>query len=601
MIENIRNFCIIAHIDHGKSTLADRLLELTDTVDKRKMHAQLLDSMELEQERGITIKMQPVRMKYDLSGQKYQLNLIDTPGHVDFAYEVSRSLAAVEGALLVVDAAQGVQAQTLANLHFAIEQNLEIVPIINKIDMPAADVPKVEEEIRTLLYGDSENTEEILKISAKTGEGVESVVPAIINKLPHPKGSESEPLQVMIFDSLYDSFQGVVAYVRVLNGSIQKGDKIHMIGTGQTTEVIEVGMFTPKRAKTDALSAGEIGYVITSIKDLHSVRVGDTIILEKDKVNKESLELPGYQEVRPMVFAGIYPQKTEQHVELRDAVEKIHLNDASFSFEPERSDALGPGFRAGFLGLLHLDIIKERITREYGLEVIVTTPSVEYKVEKSDGTSLSVRRPQEYPDVTTIANTKEPWVSLEIVTPSEYIGNIMQLAQERRGEYKSTEYLDQTRAVLNYFIPLSSILTDFYDKLKGVSQGYASLAWEFKEWRESKIVRLDILIAEEKEEALSQLVYEPDARSIGKEIVSKLKEILPRQMFVIKLQAALGGKIIAGDRISAYRKDVTAKLYGGDVTRKRKLLEKQKKGKKKMMGQGKVEIPSNVYIDLLKR
>ncbi len=601
MTDNIRNFCIIAHIDHGKSTLADRLLELTGTVEERKMRDQVLDSMELEKERGITIKMQPVRMKYLHEGTEYQLNLIDTPGHVDFAYEVSRSLAAVEGALLVVDAAQGVQAQTLANLHFAIEQGLEIVPIINKIDMPAADVPKVEEEIRHLLYGKDDASGNILKISAKTGEGVDLVLPEIVKSLPAPSGSTENPLQVMIFDSLFDNFQGVVAHVRVVNGSIKKGDKVYFIGTGQTTEIIEVGIFTPKRVKTDLLSVGEIGYIVTSIKDLHSVHVGDTVISESSKEQSDELKLPGYQEIRPMVFAGVYPQKTEEHVELRDAVEKIHLNDASFSFEPERSDALGPGFRAGFLGLLHLDIIKERITREYNIEVIVTTPSVEYIVEKTDGTKISVRRPQEYPDAGSIISTKEPWVKLEIVTPSEYIGNIMKLAQERRGDYKSVEYLDQTRAILHYMIPLSSILTDFYDKLKGVSQGYASLAWEFKEWRESKIVKLDILVAEEREEAFSQLVYEPYAHTIGKEIVKKLKEILPRQMFVIKLQAAVGGKIVAGDRISAFRKDVTAKLYGGDVTRKRKLLEKQKKGKKKMMGQGKVEIPSNVYIDLLKR
>lgn len=612
-MSNIRNFCIIAHIDHGKSTLADRLLEMTHTIEGRKMQAQVLDSMDLERERGITIKMQPVRMTYrpaEFGGsnskipdqvrddnKEYILNLIDTPGHVDFAYEVSRSLAAVEGALLVVDATQGVQAQTIANLHFAIEQDLDIIPVINKIDMPAADVKKVTEEIQTLLGGN----DEIIAISAKTGLGVDALFPAIVDRITPAKHDNNSAVQVLIFDSLYDTYQGVITHVRVVNGTLNKGDKIYLAGTGKTTEVLEIGVFTPKRVPRSKLEAGEIGYVVTGLKDLNSVRVGDTIISDKDKSRKDELRLPGYKVVNPMVFAGIYPQQTEEHEELRDAIEKINLNDASFTFEPERSDALGPGFRAGFLGLLHLDIIKERISREFDLEVIITTPSVEYKVTRSGGETVSIRRPQEFPDPSEIEQTLEPWVSLEIVTPAQYVGNVMQLTTERRGEYLSTEYLDQTRAILHYNIPLNSILTDFYDKLKGVSQGYASLAWEFKDWRMSKIVRMDILIADQKEEALAQLIYEPDAQSVGRQIVEKLKEILPRQMFVIKIQAAIGGKVIASERLSAFRKDVTAKLYGGDVTRKRKLLEKQKKGKKKMMGQGKVDIPSNVYIDLLKR
>ena len=601
MIKHIRNFCIIAHIDHGKSTLADRLLELTHTVEDRKMQDQLLDSMDLERERGITIKMQPVRMAYEKDGTTYELNLIDTPGHVDFGYEVSRSLAAVEGAILVVDAAQGVQAQTIANLHLAIEQGLEIIPVINKIDMPASDVPRVEEEIRHLLYGDGEPPYEILKISAKTGKNIETVLDAVIEHVPAPVEKHSDT-QVLIFDSIFDTYQGVITHVRVMNGSIKCGDKIYLTGSGNTTEVLEVGIFLPQRTSVEELKAGEIGYIVSGLKDLKSVGVGDTIILEKAKDRRSELILKGYAEAKPMVFSGIYCNKTEDHEELRDALEKINLNDASFSFVPERSDALGPGYRSGFLGLLHLDIIKERISREFNLDIIITTPSVEYQVKKQgDSDIMTVRSPQDMPDPSVIEYIEEPWVSLEIVTPASYIGNIMQLTQERRGEYCGTEYLDETRAIIKYFIPLSSILTDYYDKLKGVSQGYASLSWEFHEWRQSDIIRMDILIAEEKQEALSQLIYRPDSQRIGRQIVKRLKDILPRQNFMVKIQAAIGGTIIASERLSAFRKDVTAKLYGGDITRKRKLLENQKKGKKKMEGRGKINIPSNVYVDLLKR
>jgi len=600
--KNIRNFSIIAHIDHGKSTLADRLLELTHTIEEREMQEQVLDSMELERERGITIKMQPVRMEYD----GYVLNLIDTPGHVDFAYEVSRSLAAVQGALLVVDATQGIQAQTIANLHFALEQDLTIIPIINKIDMLAADPDKVEAEIKNLLGSDSE----ILRVSAKTGANVEAVLKTVIEKIPPPQDAEGVDTQILIFDSLYDTYQGVIAHVMLKSGSVKRGDKIYLVGTASSTDILEVGVFSPARQPVKSLSAGEIGYIITGLRELKSVRVGDTIISEKQKARSRELKLPGYKQVNPVVFAGLYPKNTEEHEELREALEKINLNDASFSYEPERSDALGPGFRAGFLGMLHLDIIKERISREYNLEVIITTPSVEYRVQLKNGEAeelkdndklLSIKRPQELPNPAEIEAIQEPWVKLEIVSPAEHIGPLMALLKERRGEYKSIEYLDQTRAILHYKIPLNSILTDFYDKLKSVSQGYASYVWEFDSWRTNKIVRLDILIAETQEEALSQLIYEPDAYKIGKEIVERLKKVLPRQMFMVKIQAAIGGKIIAAERISAFRKDVTAKLYGGDITRKRKLLEKQKKGKKKMMGQGKVDIPSSVYMEILKK
>lgn len=594
MNSKIRNFSIIAHIDHGKSTLADRLLEITHTIEAREMKEQVLDSMDLERERGITIKMQPVRMEYN----DYEINLIDTPGHVDFSYEVSRSLAAVEGALLIVDATQGIQAQTIANLHFAIEQDLTIIPIINKIDMPAADVKTTEAEIKKLLGEEYD----VIKISAKTGENVDKVLETIIEKIPPPAGDANAKSQILIFDSLYDNYQGVVAHIMVKQGNIKKGDKIFLIGTQKETEVLEVGYFKPQRIPCDNLQAGEIGYVITGLKELKSVRVGDTIIKYADKEQSKDLKLAGYKVINPVVFAGLYPKKTEEYEELREALEKINLNDASFSYDPERSDALGPGYRAGFLGLLHLDIIKERVSREYNLDIIVTTPSVEYRVKTNSQQELiSIKRPQEFPDPANIIFTEEPWAKLEVVTPTEFLGNLMSLLQERRGEYKSTEYLDQTRAILHYTIPLSSILTDFYDKLKGASKGYASLAWEFDSWKQSKIIRLDILIAEEIEEALAQLIYEPDAYQVGRSIVKRLKEVLPRQMFVIKIQAAIGAKVIAAERLSAFRKDVTANLYGGDVTRKRKLLEKQKKGKKKMAGIGKVDIPSNVYMEILKR
>ena len=602
-LNKIRNFSIIAHIDHGKSTLADRMIELTHTVDERQMREQLLDTMDIEQERGITIKMQPVRMEYKSSdGNAYIFNLIDTPGHVDFYYEVSRSLAAVEGALLVVDATQGIQAQTLANLHLALEEDLEIIPVINKIDMPSAQIEKVSEEISKLLYGDANaSKEKIIKISAKTGQNIPELMERIVQDIPHPQTKNICALKALIFDSTYDNYQGVLAYIRVIDGEVKKGDKLYLISTQEEIEVLEVGIFKPDRKKIDKLSAGEIGYIVTGLKDLSSVKVGDTIIKSEEKDKSQTLKLPGYKKVNPMVFAGIYPKNSEEFEQLREALEKINLNDSSFQFVPEKSQALGPGFRCGFLGLLHLDIIKERVIREFGIELVITMPSVEYKVELKSGEVINVRRPQDMPDPSAISRTYEPWANIEIVTPKDYIGAVMAVLQEKRGQYRYTEYLDKDRVILKYSVPLASILTDFYDKIKSVSRGFASVSWEFEDWKESKIVKLDILIAEHREESLSQLVFADDAYRVGRKMVERLKEVLPRQLFVVKIQAAIGGKIIAAERLSALKKDVTAKLYGGDVTRKMKLIEKQKKGKKRMMQAGKVDIPTNIYFEILKK
>ncbi len=602
-LNKIRNFSIIAHIDHGKSTLADRMIELTHTVDERQMREQLLDTMDIEQERGITIKMQPVRMEYKSSdGNAYIFNLIDTPGHVDFYYEVSRSLAAVEGALLVVDATQGIQAQTLANLHLALEEDLEIIPVINKIDMPSAQIEKVSEEISKLLYGDANaSKEKIIKISAKTGQNIPELMERIVQDIPHPQTKNICALKALIFDSTYDNYQGVLAYIRVIDGEVKKGDKLYLISTQEEIEVLEVGIFKPDRKKIDKLSAGEIGYIVTGLKDLSSVKVGDTIIKSEEKDKSQTLKLPGYKKVNPMVFAGIYPKNSEEFEQLREALEKINLNDSSFQFVPEKSQALGPGFRCGFLGLLHLDIIKERVIREFGIELVITMPSVEYKVELKSGEVINVRRPQDMPDPSAISRTYEPWANIEIVTPKDYIGAVMAVLQEKRGQYRYTEYLDKDRVILKYSVPLASILTDFYDKIKSVSRGFASVSWGFEDWKESKIVKLDILIAEHREESLSQLVFADDAYRVGRKMVERLKEVLPRQLFVVKIQAAIGGKIIAAERLSALKKDVTAKLYGGDVTRKMKLIEKQKKGKKRMMQAGKVDIPTNIYFEILKK
>ena len=600
-MNKIRNFCIIAHIDHGKSTLADRMLEITETIDKRKMKDQVLDRMDLERERGITIKLQPVTMSFgyaqDRDKENYILNLIDTPGHVDFTYEVSRSLAAVEGAVLLVDATQGIQAQTLANLYLAMDQDLTIIPVVNKIDLPAADKEKTKKEIIKLLGCDED---EIIYASGKTGEGVENILEAVIDKISSPEGQEDN-LRALIFDSNYDEYRGVVAYVRIVDGKVKKGDKIKLMATGVQSEAIDVGIFTPDYKSTKELETGKIGYIVTGFKEVSECRVGDTITLQKGAEEVESLK--GYSEVKPMVFAGIFPREGNEFDELREAVEKLKLNDSALVYEPERSHALGFGFRCGFLGILHLEIFQERLKREYNLDLIVTVPSVAYKIYKKNKEEFTIRTPQQLPERELIEKIEEPWVKLDIITPKDYVGAIMSLAQDKRGVYKNTEYLDEDRVILHYDMPMSAILTDFYDKIKSVSSGYASINYEFSEYREAQVVKMDILVAEDVVEALSVIVYEDDAFRQGKEIVKTLKDNLPKQMFALKLQAAVGGKIIAAERLSAMRKDVTAKLYGGDVSRKKKLLEKQKKGKKKMMqaGKGSVEIPSDTFIKLLKK
>jgi len=594
-MKNIRNFCIIAHIDHGKSTLADRMLELTGTVDKRKMKNQILDQMDLERERGITIKLQPVTMEYG----DYILNLIDTPGHVDFNYEVSRSLAAVEGAILLVDATQGIQAQTLANLYLAMEQDLTIIPVANKIDLPAANKDKTEREIVELLGCDKS---EIIYSSGKTGEGVKDILDSVIKHVPCPKKqSDKNCVRALIFDSNYDEYKGVVAYVRMADGCIKKHDKIKLLATNSESEALDIGIFKPAYYATGELKAGEIGYIVTGFKNVSECRVGDTITLLKN--SSEINPLKGYTEAKPMVFAGIFPKEGNEYNELREAVDRLKLNDAALIYEPEHSHALGFGFRCGFLGILHLEIFQERLRREFNLELIVTLPSVAYQVYLKNGEEFTMRTPQQFPAREKIEKIEEPWVILDIITPKEYVGNIMNLAQEKRGVYKNTEYIDGTRAILHYSIPMSAILTDFYDKIKSVSSGYASINYEFSNYQEAKVIKMDILMAEENVESLATIVYEDDAFKRGKEIVNILKTSMPKQMFVLKLQAAVGGKVIAGEKISAMRKDVTAKLYGGDVSRKRKLLEKQKKGKKKMMaaGKGSVDIPSDTFVKLLKK
>ncbi|MDD2807172.1 MAG: translation elongation factor 4 [Patescibacteria group bacterium] len=588
--KHIRNFCIIAHIDHGKSTLADRLLEFTNTVSKREMKEQLLDQMDIERERGITIKLQPARMSWE----NYELNLIDTPGHVDFSYEVSRSLAAVEGAILLVDASQGVQAQTVANLYLAIEQGLTIIPVLNKIDLPNADIEKSSHEICKLTDC---QPEDVILASGKTGQGVEDILRAIIAKVPPPKDSGSEPLRSLIFDSNYDEFRGIVAQIRVVDGTIKAGDKVKFFSTNKAAEVLEVGYFTPKLKKTDILESGEIGYVVTGLKDIQYCRVGDTISATGTQIKP----LVGYQEVKPMVFAGLFCREGNEFPQLREALDKLKLNDASLSFEPENSQALGFGFRCGFLGLLHLEVVQERLNREYDLDLVVTVPSVAYRVTQTDGQTLTIHSPTELPASEKISLVEEPIMNVDIFSPRPYLGSLMQLVTQKRGEYLNTEYLDETIAVLHYRVPLTSLLVDFYDKLKSVSAGYASLTYDFHKYSSTNVVRLDIYVADEKVEALSSIVYRDEAFSVGKKIVNSLKDVLPRQQFVVKIQASIGSKVIAAERISALRKDVTAKLYGGDYSRKRKLLEKQKKGKKKMMHHGKVDIPSEAFLAVLKK
>jgi len=596
--KNTRNFCIIAHIDHGKSTLADRFLEFTHTVSEREMKNQLLDSMDLERERGITIKLTPVRMEY----QGYILNLIDTPGHVDFNYEVSRSLAAVEGAILLVDATQGVQAQTIGNLYLALEQNLTIIPVINKIDMPIANVEKTKAEIIHLL-GCKE--EDIILASGKTGQGVPEILQAIISKIPFPENNAEKPLRALIFDSVFNEYKGVVASIRIVDGVLNKGDKIYLLGTKAKAEVLETGFYKPKFYPYSTLENGQIGYVVTGLKDVRDSRVGDTITFYKEEA-KYPEALPGYKEVKPMVFAGIFPKEGDAYQELRDAIDKLKLNDAALIYEPEHSGALGYGFRCGFLGMLHLDIFQERLQREHNLEIVITTPSVAYKVIKMNGEESMIKSPEELPDATAIKEIYEPMMKLDIITPKEYVGNIMGLISERRGEYLNTEYLStgaDQRALLHYRIPLASLITDFYDKLKTVTSGYASMNYEYEGFIVTDIIRLDIIVADEPIEALATLIWRDEAFKAGKKIVESLKESLPKQQFELKIQAAIGGKVVAAERLSALRKDVTAKLYGGDVTRKMKLLQKQKKGKKKMMamGKGKVDIPTEAYLAVLKR
>lgn len=597
---NIRNFCIIAHIDHGKSTLADRFLEYTGTVEKRNMTEQVLDTMELERERGITIKLQPVRMAYTVNEKKYTLNLIDTPGHVDFTYEVSRSLAAVEGAILLVDASQGVQAQTIGNLYLALEQDLTIIPVLNKIDLPNANPEKVTEEIIQLIGC---KKEDILTCSGKTGQGVKKLLEAIIERVPPPDELKNNPTRALIFDSAYDDYKGVVASIRVLDGEIKKTDKILLMQTGAEAEALDVGHYNPKYASDPQIENGQIGYVVTGLKELGEVRVGDTITLIK---NPATTPLSGYKDVQSMVFAGIFPKEGDEYQNLRDAMARLKLSDSSLSYEPEHSIALGFGFRCGFLGMLHLDIFQERLKREFDLQIVATVPSVAYNITKTNGEKIIIKSPQDLPPVQAIEFIEEPWMNVDIITPDEYIGNVMSLIADRKGKYLNTEYLSSganKRALLHYEMPLASLITDFYDKLKTVTSGYGSLNYELKSYQKTDVVKLDILIAEEAVEALATLVWRDQATKVGKQIVNSLKDTLPKQQFVLKIQAAIGGKVIAGERVSALRKDVTAGLYGGDVTRKRKVLEKQKKGKKKMLAhsKGKVNIPTEAYLAVLKR
>ena len=590
---NIRNFCIIAHIDHGKSTLADRILEITNAVTKREAKEQLLDSMDIERERGITIKLNTASLKYTYNNEEYLLNLIDTPGHVDFSYEVSRSLAACEGAILVVDAAQGIEAQTLANLYLALENDLTIIPVINKIDLPNADIDKVKKELIDLIGFDED---EIILTSAKTGVGIEKLVNSIIEKVPAPNGNESDKLQALIFDSVFDAYRGVIISIRVANGTLKVGDKIKLMQTGAIYEVTELMINTPKEVNKNELKAGEVGFVSASIKNISDVKVGDTITLNNDPALEA---LPGYKPMKSMVFCGLYPIESTKFEELRDALNKLKLNDASLVFEPETSSALGFGFRCGFLGLLHLDIIKERITREFNIDLITTAPSVVYEVLLTNKEIIMVDSPNKLPDVSTISEIREPYIKTNIFTPSEYIGSIMELCQDKRGNYISMEYIDPTRVNIHYELPLSEIVYDFFDKLKSYTKGYASFDYEIIGYKTSKLVKMDILLNGEVIDALSVIVHKDFAYQRGKSVVEQLRKTIPRQMFEIPIQAALGTHIIARSTIKALRKDVLAKCYGGDITRKRKLLEKQKEGKKRMKQVGSVELPQEAFMSVL--
>lgn len=591
--ENIRNFSIIAHIDHGKSTLADRLLELTGAVSKREMKEQILDNMDLERERGITIKLNAVKLNYHYKNEDYVINLIDTPGHVDFSYEVSRSLAACEGAILVVDAAQGIEAQTLANLYLAMEQDLTIIPVINKIDLPNADIPRVKKELVEVL---GFNEEDIILCSAKTGEGVEEILHAVVEKVPGPNIDINKPTRALIFDSYFDPYRGVVLLVKLVDGKINVGDTIKMMASKSTFEVVELGVHTPKEEKYNELKSGEVGYIAASIKDISTVSVGDTITVVGREANEA---IKGYKKMKPMVFSGIFPTEPNRYEELKEALIKLKLNDAALTFEPETSEALGFGFRIGFLGLLHMDVIITRIEREFNIGIIATSPSVVYEVTLTDGSKVDVDAPSKMPEKTKISYIEEPYIYTNIIAPAEYIGAIMELCQNKRGIYKSVDYIDATRIDVHYEIPLSEIVYDFYDRLKSTTKGYASFDYELCGYKESSLVKMDILLNGEIVDALSVIIHKDFAYSKGRAIVKKLRELIPRQMFQIPIQASIGSKVIARENISALKKNVLAKCYGGDVSRKRKLLEKQKEGKKRMKMVGTVEVPQEAFLAVL--
>ena len=592
---HIRNFSIIAHIDHGKSTLADRLLEYTGALSAREMEDQVLDQMELERERGITIKAQAVQLAYKAQdGETYMLNLIDTPGHVDFTYEVSRSLAACEGALLVVDAAQGIEAQTLANVYLALEHDLEIIPVVNKIDLPSAEPERVKTEIEDVIGLD---TSDAVLASAKTGIGIADILEAIVRKIPAPAGQATEPLSALIFDSHFDSYKGVIAYVRIMNGVIKPGMKIKMMATNKVVEVAEVGVFKPYLANVEQLGPGQVGFVAASVKNVRDIRVGDTITGAERPVAEP---LPGYRKITPMVYCGLYPVESTDYENLRDALEKLQLNDASLVFEPETSIALGFGFRCGFLGLLHMDVIQERLEREYNLTLITTAPSVIYRVFKTDGQMIEIENPSKLPTTQEIDHIEEPYVKATVIVPNDFVGAVMELSQEKRGEFKDMKYLDTNRVTLTYHLPLSEIIYDYFDKLKSSTRGYASLDYELSGYQTSELVKLDILLNGDPVDALSVIVHRERATQRGRQLTEKLRGIIPRQMFEIPIQAAIGNKVIARETVRAMRKDVLAKCYGGDITRKRKLLEKQKEGKKRMKQVGSVEIPQEAFMAILK-
>jgi GTP-binding protein LepA len=593
--KHIRNFCIIAHVDHGKSTLADRLLEHTGTLTEREMQAQVLDSMDLEREKGVTIKASAVRMKYTArSGEEYEMNLIDTPGHVDFTYEVSRALFACEGAILVVDATQGVEAQTLANLYLAIDADLAVVPVLNKIDLASARPDEVAEEVTHILGG---KPEDVLRVSAKDGIGIDDLLEAIVQQMPPPRGDPDAPLRALIFDSHYDTYKGVVAYVRVIDGAVDLKTRVRPMATGAEADPMEIGIFAPTMKITDRLEAGEVGYIATGLKTIRDCHVGDTIT---SAVNPAPQPLPGYRPVKPMVFAGIYPVETDDYQVLKDALEKLQLNDASLVYEPETSQALNFGFRCGFLGLFHMEIIQERIEREYELDIIATAPSVEYEILMATGEVITIDSPAQLPDPSGIEEIREPWMKVQIFTPTEYVGTVMDLVIKRRGEQKELEYLDPTRVMITYALPLSELIVDFHDNLKSRTRGYASMDYSFLEYRAEDLVKMDILVNEVVVDALAMIVHRDMAYNKGSAIVSKMKELIPSQLFVIPIQAAVGGKIISRANVRAQRKDVLAKCYGGDITRKRKLLEKQKAGKKRMKMVGSVEVPQEAFMAILK-